>query len=326
MDVAMRCRLFLDKEVPANVTKLPIHHEEVYQWRVSATLFVDYVPLCVEVGTGATPDGVSFVALTHISRSDVVRFNRVCERLAVFLGSSGLPAAAPPHAIDGGEPLVKKAGLIDDDFMDEISTDDEEASWADRVELMLADLESGQAHVREEAVQGLARWAASAAESHSALARGFASHAETVGKALFGSPQASVAETYPLAAALRSVAFSECVKAKAILSESPLAAVMDEYEPLLAAFPPLVARELSSLMLGMQKVSVKASVKKPFEYDVVCESPSSTCCSGLDSIRYFEDESFAAVPMMDTSVRTTRKTLEASTVLKNSKFCFPSVR
>jgi hypothetical protein len=281
-----------------------------HKWRVSATVFVDFVPLTIEACTYAAAGGVTSLDLKH-EQSDAVRFKRVCDKLVAFLRSSGMHASTAQDAA-ANVPLAAKAKLVDDDaaFMDDLSTEDPEASWNDRVELVMADLDSQRSYIRELAAQSMARWATSSTASHVSLAQGFADRAEKFAIDYFGNPQAPLVELYPLAATLRCVACGGISEAYAILSQSPIAATIQRFKAEASAWAlPIVAKEMSCVMREPQFDCQKASCHK---------TPPATPFASVASTEYVDDSCPGATPLWRSEATEADDVCEASEIGEKS--------
>jgi len=244
MEVEDKVRSFLNKELPANVSGLAPESKHGETRHLEATVFMDFIPLSIDICI-FSPNGVdeTAVVLLDLSQGDVICFNRFVERLTTFLMSTGLRIVAPHHGAAG-----IRTGLVDDDFgdmQDDMSTDDH-LSWPERVELVLADVNSPNAAVREEAFQCLARWAVSAPSSREEVANGLAKH----GAKLFANPLSSLAETYPVASALRAMTCGTSPGACKIISNSNLFTALRTMK--VSEFPPLVAHELLMTAQNLQ--------------------------------------------------------------------------
>lgn len=286
MDVAMSCRMFLDTQLPASVSKLPCDRGQ--KWHVKAIVFVDSVPLTIELRISEAPVGGASVAINHSSRSDVVRFRRVCEMLVNSLRASGFKVA-DRDGICCVAPSGTWAGLVDDDFEDD-SPEKKAASWRERVELAMDDFDSNNAVVREETIQTLARWAVSAPASHLTIANGLSKRSDKVGLIFFSKSRAPLTKMYPMAAALRSLACNSSAEVNVVLRNSPLPRLLNKYKRLVTGLPPLVAGELISVSGSLQD----PRDRKPTPGGAPCLSTISKCSTKLGSNQCHDDGSTKA--------------------------------
>lgn len=283
MDVATCCRMFLDTRLPASVSKLPCEGSQA--WRVSAKLFLDCVPLDIELCIAEVSGGGSFMTMNHYSRSDVVRFKRVCKLLLESLHASGF------HVLDEhgacSSPLSTQAGLVDDDFadiFDEVASEEEVSLWLERVGLALTGLESQNCDIREEAIQILARWAISSRSSHLVLAQGLSDRSEKVAKIFFAKSRKPLTTMYPMAVILRTLLCGPSAQAREVLRKSVLADKIVKYKRIISGLPPLVAAELDSVKRCLQEPMVqKPMVQKHESAEVPCLSTMSTRATKLGS-------------------------------------------
>jgi hypothetical protein len=281
--VSCLCR-FLDKDLPAEVVGPSLRGDD---WFLSGTIFLDFVPVSVEVCIVAEASDSSIIVLKHPSRNDAMRFHHFFKLLIHFLGSFSFKVMSLHQA--GSDGLPGQAALIHDDFSDFAS---EDTSWDDKVECMLADARSRNMEIREEALRSLARWSSStqsdeveaAPESHEQIAQGFVEEAVLFEEILFSRPPASLAERYPVAAALRSIAGGSSSKARATLSKSSVLSSIDKQT--LSQLPTIVARELSAALraLQMDKVSNPNTTERDF-------ASVSTKCTDLGSLQFLSESS-----------------------------------
>lgn len=212
-----------------------VKEEQGKVWRLSTTVFVDYVGIGLEaavftpqpdttlsaVGAGwGTANARAVVILKHASRTDVVRFARLAAALSAALRARGLevtPAGASGDRVET-VPLDGGFDLADDDFFaDDLSSDDGSDAegegrgfdWEAAVEAALGTLFAAQqtqsrtsAAQREEAAQALAVWAERRPNCRPTLALALASEQRRsqVARLLREAP---LPERYPVAAALR---------------------------------------------------------------------------------------------------------------------------
>lgn len=243
-DVISRTRQLLAEGVPA-VTSW------VQPQKVSATVFVDYVPVEIEICISAEGPGAdsSTVALRHCSSSDIVRFKRVFECLVRFFESEGLHITAPQQSQMGAFSVATQ--LVDDvlDFTDEESVADE-SSWSERIELALGGVDAGSAEVREQTFRTLVHWAAFSPTSHVAMSHCLAKRASGIEQMFHAQSPAPVSETYPVAALLSSLACGQSLEAKDILSKSVFAKLSNKTP--MVHLPWFVSAELAKASQGLQ--------------------------------------------------------------------------
>jgi len=273
-------RHFLDEVLPAHISGPPSVTKEGQTCHVSATVFMDYVPLGIDFCVDVDQEGRTVVALKHPSQNDVIRFNRVFDRLVSFLQSSNLQVITSHKSNTG------PARLIDDDFdfADDDMLMDDEPSWDDRVNSVQADLESNNITLRQEAVQDLARWVATEPKSHAAVAQGFVKF--QFESTLLAGKTAPLAEIYPIASALQKMSRGVSSEATDVLSNSQLYAVLNNMK--LTELPPLVARELSQALQGLSLWKAYSTGEKSTDKF----GSNSTRCTDLDALEELtiEDE------------------------------------
>lgn len=216
--VMTQVRRFLDETLPSENFWPPKVCDDQAQ-NVSMTVFVDYIPLKIEMCIYANGKDSSTVVLRHPSQSDIVRFRRVFEQLVAFIQKSGLCVKPPRQDQVDGIPCAVQLLDDDSDFTDDESADDE-STWSDRVEFALAGIDSGSAQVREQAFKSLAHWAGASPASHVALAQCLVKRVAGIEAMLLARPPAPVVETYLLAASLRRLACGGSTQANKILSNS----------------------------------------------------------------------------------------------------------
>jgi len=246
-DVAKLAHRFLEEVVPAQIFPQPVDTEDRVQrceeQRLIATVFWDYVPLRIELCTYTETDKKE-TTLMFLDRShnDIIRCKHVLDNLVAFLLTEGLQVHEPLRVtrLSGGllahgpRPQL----MVDDDMS---MSDDEEDSWTSRVDLMWDDALSPDSALREEAFRYLAHSAASAPDSHAAIAKGFADF--QLGLTLFADPHSSLAEMYLAASALQHMGTGESPDACDILAHAPSFQALAKFE--VSDLPPLVARELA---------------------------------------------------------------------------------
>jgi hypothetical protein len=280
-EVTTLVRRFLDKSVPAHIAEVQ-GELDGQPCRISAIVFMDYIPLGVEVCAFADNEAEGTTILfKHPSQNDHVRFNRIVELLTTFLKSSNLQFANS----------VKPSGashLLDDDFSDDDSENDG-ASWSDRCKFVQVNLESSSAPLRQEALRYLATWAASGPQSHEGLAEIYAKlQLETI---LSGTTE-QVAEMYPVAAALHHLSSGLSSQACDILCQSTLFDILSSMD--MSGLPPIVSRELQPALRGLQlwkAYSSRFSTKKPV--DGTFGSDSTRCSDNDTAVGHlldFDDE------------------------------------
>lgn len=285
--VAMSCRLFLDSKLPSSVAKLPCEAGQI--WRVEATVFVDYVPLNIELCTSEASDGATCVTMRHSSRNDVVLFKRVSQLFADFLSSAGLKVMLATGASINMF-SEKQVGLVDDDFADFLdvdSTEAEHASWSQRVNLAWLDFDSRNTALHKDAIHSLARLAASAPESHPALAEGLADRSSTVVGIFFAKEASPVTEMYPMASLLRCLACGDSAEANMILRKSAFAQKLDKYKHMVANLPPIVSREMG---LAVERLQEHLAPKYISQQDNFLSS-ASTRCPDMSNTQSLADDS-----------------------------------
>lgn len=283
VDVAMACRMFLDRNVTASVSKLPCEDGET--WRVSAIVFLDFAPLHIEMRTRVLSGDVTLITARHSSRSDVVRFKRVSELLVESLRISGFKVQYEQGDDDNAHHARQPQPINDDfeDFLDDATA----ASWFERVELVMAGFDSRIPSTREEAIQCLARWALCAPASHLVLAEALSERSERIGKIFFAKRKAPLEVMYPMAVTLRTLVCGQSPEARAVLLTSPYAEIMDKYKRSITGLPPLVANDLSSVVQNMKE----GSVQKPYPEESFGFSTLTTCSSEASFIQRLREAS-----------------------------------
>jgi hypothetical protein len=246
LEVVGALREYLEKIVPSDFASLAIDEQKSHKWEVLGTIFVDFVPVSVQICATSSTEEIS-IAVHQISRNDTVRFNTMFKQMVGFLQARGF------QAMSNFSVSSLQARLLDDD--DFGFSDDEEPTWDEKVQPVLGDTGSCRTEVRAEAFRALAEWASSSPDSHEALANGLLERAAELSTIFSTSSQASVAETYPFAVAVRKVSEGCSSATRENLLKSKLSTMM---EPALKPkVPAVVAHEYQMAMqaLGLSNVS-----------------------------------------------------------------------
>jgi hypothetical protein len=245
-EVAKALRAYLEEVVPSDFASLDIDAEKSYKWQVNGTIFVDYVPLAVEVSV-KTGDDETSVCVIHTTHNDRIRFTSMLKQMIAFLRARGLQTA-------GNLPVSNlQARLLDDDDFG-FSDDEEEPTWEEKIQPVLEDTCSVRREVREEAMRIMAQWASSSPASHEALASGFVERGAELSTLFRASSPASSAETYPFSVAMRSLSQGCSAESRSKLLQSPLSTMMDpDSKP---CVPAVVAKEYKMAMQALGKVDV----------------------------------------------------------------------
>jgi len=269
---------FLNNEVPTHISGLTLEPSEGQPCQLCAIVFVDYIPIQIEVSTYAEDDRTVAV-FKHPSQSDILRFHLVLERLISSLRSSNLHVTSTPQ-----QATAASFRMLDDDFEDEISADDE-ATWSERISLVEDMMSSSDASSREEALQNLARWAACDGVNKAVLADVLVKlHLKGVLPVSTATP---LAEMYPVAAVLRQLSNSLSPEACDILSHSALCADLEKMY--LCESAPIITRELEVTVKGLRMW--KAFSKKLSPLSALQEfSSNSTTCSDMAPSDHFSDD------------------------------------
>jgi hypothetical protein len=263
---------FLVKEFPADISTRPLCDEQKQGFQVSATVFVDFIPVRVEVY--AMPDGAFDVALSfnHPSQKDIVRFNCLVEHSIAFLQSQGMQIGTS-----------KKMGL--NQLIDDVP-EDQELSWKERVEVVQDNMASDCAMLREESLQYLARWADLSPACHTAVANVFVKSKFEERLLAAASTPLPLAELYPAISALHSVSCATSPEACDILCSAPICAALKTLTS--SELPPIVASKLAVAVQSLQlwnAFSPKLSDEK-ITRDM---GSNSTRCTDLDTLHDFGD-------------------------------------
>jgi hypothetical protein len=232
---------------------------------------MDYVPITIDVVIHMKDHHTSVMSFTHPCQSDSIRFSQFFQRAVAFLKSAGMHATSTHQAV--GQCFIDDF----DDFEDDCD-DSTEASWAEKIDMVLTDICSPIAGLREQAFQGLARWAEHFPASHVALAQGFTKSSSQFALTLLTRP---LAERYPASAMLRSIACGHSLEARQALSASPLLAMLLGME--VTGLPSVVAQDIEVVVRTLQSLSI--DVKKPGDYHQDKFASNSTRCTDLESLR-----------------------------------------
>jgi hypothetical protein len=283
VEVVSALREYLEKIVPSDFASLAIDEQKAHKWEVLGNIFVDFVPVSVQICAKSSDEEIS-VALHQISRNDTIRFNALFKQMVGFLQARGFQATSN-FAVSS-----LPARLLDDD--DDFGfSDDEEPTWDEKVQPVLGDTGSCRTEVRAEAFRAIAQWASASPESREALAEGLLERAAEL-STIFTSSQASVAETYPFAVALRKLSEGCSSATRENLLKSKLSTMM---EPgLKSRVPAVVAHEYQ---MAMQALGLST----------ICE-PLNDFTVGSKAISYISD----------------KEQIQKSTQLDNSKGSFQS--
>jgi hypothetical protein len=247
-EVVKALRAYLEETVPSDFASLAIDAQKPHKWHVTGTVFVDFIPVGVEVCAKTCDEEVS-VTVSHTSHNDLIRFKNMFKQMVGFLQARGLQTSS-------NLPVSKfQPRLLDDD--DFGFSDDEESTWDEKVQSVLEDTRSPRTEVREEAFRAIAQWASSSPASHEALAKGFMDRAAELSAIFRTSSKASAAETYPFAVAMRKLCEGCSLAIACKMLESPLTTMMDPASK--PGVPAVVAREYNMAMRAIGK----AEVSKP---------------------------------------------------------------
>jgi hypothetical protein len=248
-EVVKALRAYLEEAVPSDFASLSIDAEKSYKWQVTGTVFVDYIPLGVEVCAKTCGEEVS-VSVTHTTNNDLIRFNSMLKEMLGFLKTRGLQTS-------GNLPVsnFQQRFVDDDDFGFSDDEEDDEDAWEEKVQPILKDTRSIRNEVREEAFRAIAQWAATNPASHDALAKGFIDRAAELSSLFCTSSKASAAETYPFAVAIRKLSEGFLsTETRDELLQSSLSTMMEPASK--PRVPAVVAREYKMAMQALGKVEV----------------------------------------------------------------------
>jgi hypothetical protein len=286
-NVAHIIRHFLDAKVAS--------HSVAWQaCDISSVVFLDFVPLSIEISLTASNEDETIATLKHSKQNDVILMHQFFWQLVDFLRSSGLACVTSTSS--------ESAGLMDDDF--DLEDDDmwlkmtcglsdlnsfrlaEDALWSERVELVQVDMTSRSADVREEALQHLARWTASEPGSHKACAK-YLQESQVV-TTIFANSSTSLTELYPAAAALKNVVVGDPAEICDSLCVSKLFIVLQSLR--MSELPPIVARELAIVVEASKLwIAHRAGDEcKKLSGDTI--DSNSTRCTDAGTIYDFDDD------------------------------------
>jgi hypothetical protein len=251
LDVAKTLQVYFQDSVPSDFASLEIDTEKSHRWHVSGTVFVDYMPLGVEVCV-KTSDAEISVSVSQTSHNDTIRFSSMFKQMVGFVKARGLQASS-----NFPETSFKNRLFNDDDDEEFELSDDEEPTWDEKVQPVLEDTSSIRVQVREEAFRAIAQWASATPASHEALAKGFIDRANELSLLFHASSQSSAAETFPFAVAMRHLCEGCSKETRDKMLQSPLSTMMESAsKPRVVA---VVAHEYNTAM----KALGKAEVSKP---------------------------------------------------------------
>lgn len=212
-------------------------------WRLQAVAFVDYAPHQIEVQVYRR-GGAATAQLRSAGRLEAVHLHQIARLLSSFLNRRGVQVCAPSPS------AASLSGLLDDDDFADTLGDDEDF-WCEHWGVLLEEaLHAKRAEVREESAQSLARQA-DGSERLVALAKAMASQRDPLVRVLREAATTSLAQAFPLAAALQLAA--ACRGAAGVLA----AARLDEACGGEGA-PALVGRTLSAAAVQIRKASADA--------------------------------------------------------------------
>lgn len=250
LDVAKALQVYFQDSVPSDFASLEIDAEKSHRWHVSGTVFVDYMPLGVEVCVKASDAEIS-VSVSQTSHNDTIRFSSMFKQMVGFVKARGLQASS-----NFPETRFKNRLFNDDEF--DLSND-EEPTWDEKVQPVLEDTSSIRVQVREEAFRVIAQWASATPASHEALGKGFIDRANELSLLFHASSQSSAAETFPFAVAMRHLCEGCSKETREKMLQSPLSTMMESAsKPRVIA---VVAHEFNTAM----KALGKAEVSKPVD-------------------------------------------------------------
>jgi hypothetical protein len=164
-------------------------------WQETVTIFIDFVPLLIQIAVKKLEDSEIIVTVKDLSLNDIVRLTRVFKGAVDFAKSKGLCATCkyqPPQHFH----------LLDDDFdsFDDVDCIQLDAqTWADNI---VSDIDSCRCDVREEAFRTIARLSTSSADRKNALTKALAARATSISELLRASDQHDI---FPLVASLRTL-------------------------------------------------------------------------------------------------------------------------
>jgi hypothetical protein len=222
----------------------PIDVEKNHKWQVTGSVFMDYIPVHVQICVEDRVDEVR-VSVNQLSRSDIIKANLMFKQLVSYLQAYGLRIPS-----DVG-PASFQTQLLDDDFD---FSDDEGPTWEEKIESVLDDTISIRSEVREEAFRAIAQWAASTPSCREALAEGLVNRADDLFALFCTRSQASVAETCPFAAAMRKLAEGGSTETRRKLLESRLSTILDAASK--AIFPAVIANDYKVAMRFLGKTEI----------------------------------------------------------------------
>lgn len=249
LDVAKALQVYFQDSVPSDFASLEIDAEKSHRWHVSGTVFVDYMPLGVEVCVKASDAEIS-VSVSQTSHNDTIRFSSMFKQMVGFVKARGLQASS-----NFPETRFKNRLFNDDEF--DLS-DDEEPTWDEKVQPVMEDTTSIRVEVRSEAFRAIAQWASTTPASHETIANSFIDRAVELSLLFGASSQASVAETYPFAVAMRKLCEGCSVQARDKMLQSPLSTMMEPAsKPRVIA---VVAHEYNMAMKALGKVEVSQPI------------------------------------------------------------------
>jgi hypothetical protein len=246
-EVAKALRAYLEETLHSDFASFPTDAEKLHKWQVIGSVFVDFIPLRVQICLETYVDEVR-VSVNPLSRNDTIKFNFIFRQIVRFLQEYGLQIPT------GVRTACFQTQLLDDDFA---LSDDEGPTWQERVESVLRDTNSSRTEVREEAFRTIAQWTTSTPASHEALAQGLVNRANELSSLFCTHAQASVAETYPFAVAMRTLSEECSATTRRKLLQSRLSSILDAASK--AIFPNVIANEYQIAMraLGMDEIIIR---------------------------------------------------------------------
>jgi hypothetical protein len=286
-------RRYLQEVVPCEFSWSLKNTEFGDEWMMGGTIFVEYIPVGVEMCISTRGDKI-VVAACHPSQNDVIRFARAFHELVEFLRGEGYQATSNHEAS-----RCFQLQDSDDDFLEDFPRmDEEELSWDEKVEQVLDNVDSNTRFLGADALQILARWAFSNPDSHEALAEKLAWETGTFSKLLCGKSESDLVEMYLLAATWRYIAERASPETYNILLNTPFPTMLDQATNVL---PALVARELTITKQCFGKLNVAHAATQSLESKVLghysCQRDDedvSTRASTFESISDFVNHETSA--------------------------------
>jgi hypothetical protein len=258
-EVLNALRAYLTEEVPSDFVFSPIDVEKPHKWQVIGSVFVDYTPLRVQICMETRDDEVR-VSVNQLSHNDIIKFNLMFRQMVSYLQAYGLQIRSDLSLTSF------QIQLLDDDFD---FSDDEGPTWEEKIESVLDDTISIRTEVREEVFRAIAQWATSAPACREALAEGLVNRADKLFVLFCTHPQASVAETCPFAATMRTLSEECSVETRRKLLDSRLSTILDVASK--AIFPYAIANNYKIAMRFLGKTEITNQI------DIFSSKMSPTC-------------------------------------------------